>query len=430
MKKLFLAACSALLLVGLPAALAQAPPAAGYEQLINSYTTGDQQDATVAVASDGDFMVVWRSDTAPDAEVGSILAQRFDAVGVPRGDEFRVSISTTRDNYTPDIAWQPGGDFVVVWAGPGYIPGSTLPAGRRYDSEGALVSNLQISVSSIDYAHTPSVAAAGDGSFVVVWDDDDNSPGPPDPDGRGILARRFDADGNGLENPFLVNTYTTDDQENADVAADGAGNFVVVWESVGSADSSNRGIQAQRFDSSGAKLGEEFRVSFNLMEDNLDPGVVMDEDGDFTVVWAGPGFLPGSKNLVGSRYASDGSFVDSFQASFSTIGSVAAPAIAIDDDGSFIVAWDSGYSTDTDFDGRSTHARFYDAGGDALGSDFQVNSWTTGDQRRPAVARNDGYIVVAWDSAGSDGDGLGIRAQRFEGFLFQDGFESGDTSAW
>ena len=430
MKKLAHMACSTLFLAAAATSNAQGPPAAGYEELVNSYTTGDQQDTAVAVGDDGDFMVVWRSDTTPDVGVDSILAQRFDAAGSPQGGEFRVSINTARENYDPDVAWQPGDDFLVVWAGPGFTPGSTLPLGRRYSAEGALLSTFQASLSTIDYTRSPAVSAAGDGSFVVVWDDEDNSLEPPDPDGRGVLARRFDAAGNGLDSPFLVNTYTTDDQENADVAVDAAGNFVVAWESVGSADSSNRSIQAQRFDAAGVKLGDEFRVSFNTLEDNLDPAVAIEDDGDFTVVWAGPGFLPGSKNLIGRRYASDGSFIESFQANFSTAGTVEKPAIAIDDDGTFIVAWDSSYSSGTDTDGRSLHARFYDAAGDALDDDFQINSWTTGDQRRAAVWRNDGYIVVAWDSAGSDGDGLGIRAQRFEDFLFQDGFESGDTTAW
>ncbi len=32
---------------------------------------------------------------------------------------------------------------------------------------------------------------------------------------------------------FQVNTYTTGDQESPDVAMDGAGNFIVVWQSYG-----------------------------------------------------------------------------------------------------------------------------------------------------------------------------------------------------
>jgi hypothetical protein len=52
-----------------------------------------------------------------------------------------------------------------------------------------------------------------------------------------------------LGSQFQVNTYTTSDQGAAAVTVDAYGDFVVVWESDGSAgsDTSNLSIQGQRY---------------------------------------------------------------------------------------------------------------------------------------------------------------------------------------
>src|SRR2546428_351036 len=67
------------------------------------------------------------------------------------------------------------------------------------------------------------------------------------------------AQGSPLGPEFRVNTYTTNDQAQPSIAADSAGNFVVVWER--QYGYFNRQIFGQRYASSGAPLGAEFRVN-------------------------------------------------------------------------------------------------------------------------------------------------------------------------
>jgi hypothetical protein len=62
----------------------------------------------------------------------------------------------------------------------------------------------------------------------------------------GVFARRFSSAGTPLTADFQVNAYTGGGQILAAVAADPAGDFVVVWASTGQ-DGSGRGIFAQRF---------------------------------------------------------------------------------------------------------------------------------------------------------------------------------------
>jgi hypothetical protein len=109
---------------------------------------------------------------------------------------------------------------------------------------------------------------------------------------------------------------------------------------------------------------------------------------------------------------------------------VRSAAVAIDRQGRFLVTWDDVPPAPTDGDGRSVRARLYGADGVADGSPFQVNTFTTGDQRLPAVAVGGERVVVAWESAGPDGDGTAVRGQVYGLGIFTDGFESGDVSAW
>ena len=55
------------------------------------------------------------------------------------------------------------------------------------------------------------------------------------------------------------------------------------------------------------------------------------------------------------------------------------------------------------------------APGDPIGPEFQVNSFTTGDQAASAIAMDaDGDFVAVWSSYGQDGDGWGVFAQRYD----------------
>ncbi len=83
------------------------------------------------------------------------------------------------------------------------------------------------------------------------------------------------------------------------------------------------------------------------------------------------------------------------------------PAVAAGADGAFVVAW----ITLVDQDGSSygVFGQRYDSAGQAVGTEFQVNSYTTHFQYLPAVAAGaDGAFVVAWTSYGQDGSSRGV----------------------
>ena len=77
--------------------------------------------------------------------------------------------------------------------------------------------------------------------------------------------------------------------------ADGA--IVVTWEGIGGYYDHN--IYARRYDRSGAAQGDEFRVNACEIDPQQKPAVAMDADGNFVIAWDSTGiFYPPSPSPV------------------------------------------------------------------------------------------------------------------------------------
>ncbi len=192
----------------------------------NTYTTGNQRRASVAVGADGNSLIVWNSDAA-QAGFYDIKGQLFTHDGVKIGAEFQVDqAGANRLEYTPNVAADGAGNYVVVWA---------------------------------DFNQT-------------VTDSE-------------IMLRRYDGAANPLGDAVQVNTYTTAPQRLPRVAADSIGQFVVVWESQGQ-DGSGLGVFGQQFDETGAPVGGEFVVNNTATTGDQDRAAVDMDDQGFTVAFS------------------------------------------------------------------------------------------------------------------------------------------------
>jgi hypothetical protein len=195
------------------------------------------------------------------------------------------------------------------------------------------------------------------------------------------------------------------------VASDSSGNFVVVWTSSGGY-YLPRDVFGQRFDSSGAPLGPEFRVNTYTADNQERPHVASDSSGNFVVVWQSykqDGWFHG---VFGQRYASTGEPLGpEFRVNSFTTNSQNYPAVTSDAFGNFVVVWESDYQ-DGSYSG--VFGQRYDSHGNPVGGEFQVNTHTTFWQGQPSVASDaSGNFVVAWSSYTQDGSGFGVFGQRF-----------------
>ncbi|MDO5567313.1 MAG: hypothetical protein Q4G59_11700, partial [Planctomycetia bacterium] len=107
------------------------------------------------------------------------------------------------------------------------------------------------------FASQASVALNDKGDFVVVWDQYNK-----DSESRDVYARRYTLMGkeigiNGGYGNFMVNIYDEKDQQNASVAMDADGDFVIVWESFGQDydGQDTGGLYGRRFTNDGYSFG-------------------------------------------------------------------------------------------------------------------------------------------------------------------------------
>ena len=251
----------------------------------------------------------------------------------------------------------------------------------------------------------PSSAIRGI-QWVVTWQGDGQ-----DGSGYGVFGQCQAGGGE-----FRVNSYTSSDQSSPRVAASTVGaNFAVVWESEGQ-DGDQGGIFAQRYTSACSPLGAEFRVNTYTSSGQALPALgvrTMGASGDFVVVWISRGQDGSGDGVFGQRY--DGTsgvpLGPEFQVNTYTTGAQRSPAVALDSNGGFLVVWEGHGLTE---DGFGIFGQRYSSAGAPLGGEFRVNSYTTGDQRYPSVGGIlSGDFLVAWQSDGQDGSGLGVFAQRY-----------------
>ena len=191
---------------------------------------------------------------------------------------------------------------------------------------------------------------------------------------------------------FRVNTYTTSGQNRPSVAMDSSGNFIVVWES-SAQDGSVWGIFAQRYDATGTPRGSEFGVNTYTPSNQWRASAAMDDMGRAIVVWQSPD--NGWDGIFGQRFDAEGNLLGAeFQVNTPRNEHQRFPDVAVDAEGGFTVVW-------VDYSGRSrVRARRFTADGTPTDSDFQV---LIGSGRGyyevygPTVATGgDGRFVVAW----------------------------------
>jgi hypothetical protein len=351
--------------------------------------------------------VTWTS-YGQDGSTRGIFARRFSSAGVAQSAEFQVNSFTSSHQSFPAVAAEANGDFVVAWQSVGHYNAGYGIFAQRFESSGApLGSEFRVNSYTNYNQIFPAVASDGDGDFIVVWHSL-----AQDGFAGGIFAQRFDSSGAPQGVEFQANSFTASYQSLAKVAADSDGDFVVAWTSYNQDGGPNYGAFAQRFDSAGLPRGAEFQVNSYTTGGQKSVAIDSDSDGDFVIAWMSA--RDGSNyGVFARRFDSTGAPQSvEFQVNAYTTGFQRNPAIASDGDGDFVVAWMSAAQDDSNY---GVFARRFGSAGGSHGPEFRVNTYTIDRQYTPAVSpKNDGDFVVVWASlGGQDGDLKGVFGQRF-----------------
>ncbi|QDT12015.1 DUF2341 domain-containing protein [Stieleria marina] len=146
----------------------------------------------VEIDSTGRSVVVYRTNGAFGGVGAGVWGKAYNHDGTERHTFFEVSDqSFSSDNTSPSIAMDSDGKFVVVYHGDddGDGSGSSVKV-RSYDADaGALTDAVQVNATSGSDQQMASVAMIDMENFVVVWSGDGNQAGQVDP--SGVFARQF-----------------------------------------------------------------------------------------------------------------------------------------------------------------------------------------------------------------------------------------------
>ena len=309
---------------------------------INSYTTFDQSSPRVGAGLLGNYIVVWQSQSQ-DGDQGGIFGQRISNAGGPLGAEFRVNTYTTAAQSRPAIGGRSAnpGDSVVVWTSAGQDGSGDGVFGQRYSgtSGAPLGPEFQVNTYTTGPQRSASVVVDQSGGFLVVWEGQ-----APAEDGFGIFGQRYASTGAPLGGEFRVNSYTTGHQRYPSVGGGGSSAFFVAWESDGQ-DGSGLGVYAQRYSITGAPLAGEFRVSTYTTNDQSSPEVWNGESFVVVVTWqsdhAGPGADVYFEHFMGGNPVNGERRANTY-----TTGSQTEPSVAYQYGNFGIVAWTSNEDPD------------------------------------------------------------------------------------
>jgi hypothetical protein len=239
----------------------------------------------------GGFVIVWESVNVPQEGKKAICSQLYESNGLRIGTEF-VANDGPSDGRYPDAAMDAEGNFAVVWM---QDKSSNSIMGRLYNADGSAKAE-PFEVSSIRFSSVtqPSISMSRQGEFVVVWDGDPELAGLDD-----IHARMFDANGTAISEQFIVNTTIEGSQQNPKVAINSRRQFIVVWDTKIDPDINEREIFAQRYDSTGETIGDEFQVNTYTEADQKRPAVAMGEGRNFITTWQSYGQDGSSDGVFG-----------------------------------------------------------------------------------------------------------------------------------
>ena len=194
--------------------------------------------------------------------------------------------------------------------------------GQRFTSDGSTQgSQFLVNSYTPDIQFTPSVAMDPQGGFVVVYESLAYPSG--DTSSYGIQVRRFSSSGTALGPKFLVKTHTTGYQARPALAVDSEGDFVVVWTSDGS-----NNARGQRFEPDGSPTGEEFQVNSRTLGSQSSPSMAGGLDRRFAIVWTSWGADQGDTShgsIRGQRFRSPVLLADGFESGDTARWSTSSP---------------------------------------------------------------------------------------------------------
>jgi hypothetical protein len=168
------------------------------------------------------------------------------------------------------------------------------------------------------------------------------------------------------------------------------------------------GFGESRLSEAALEAGSEFEIGTSaLAPTNTHPSIAGLSNGGFAVTWDSGNISHGGLDVLCRIFDSSGNNMgDVFQVNTFNELSQANPSAAGLSGGGFVVVWESSGQSGA---GTDIYSQIFNNSGTKLGTEFQVNTYTNGNQLDPSVAGlAGGDFVVTWESEN------GIYGQIFD----------------
>ena len=373
---------------------------------INQYTSGTQSNEmnNPSIATNGsNYLVTWWSD-GQDGSGNGVYGALVAPDGTILNSDILLNTYTTNSQRWSSVA-SDGTNYFATWETYGQDSSTYSIYGQLIDgTTGAKIGNeFPVYSSSSGYLQAvPSITYNSvDNEYIVAWQSE-----PQDGSGYGLYAQRFSQAGAKIGGEVQLNNYTTNSQNSPQVAFDGS-QYLITWHDQ-QQDGNLSGIFGRRFSTSLTPLDmNEFQI--NTYTTGYQDMADVTHNGDtYLVVWEGEGLDGSSYGVYGRRYDADGNALDTQEFVInSNTTSTQNHIISATNGQTFLVTWEDWSGIDGS--GSTICAQLFDADGNFLGSNFQVNLYSSGDQRYADIATMGLQYMISWVGEGA-GDDSGVYA--------------------
>lgn len=373
----------------------------------NIFTSSSQGDSSLALAADGRTALVWNSKRQERGTFG-IFARLYDPTGQPLTGELHINEYLTQAQWQPAAAFGVDTSLWIAWESFGQDGDGAGLVARRFDADGnPFGAEFAVNQQRAGDQSQIVLAASGSDSMLAVWASHFQAA-----DGTmvaGLRARLLHADSNLVSEELSLSDITGD--RRPALTALPSGEFFLTWTRNVVAENRNT-VMAMLLSASGQPKGAAFELSENAKCDQIEAVTTATTNGEIAAAWMRS--CASGYEVVTQRF-------DTAGIARSEVQVVATPndswksgvAICSTPKGGFAIAynqdhWVMNAENARPQDQRQVLAQRFDAHGGCLDSQAIVLSETGQLARTSAATRLaaslDGSLIASFDGDSGHGD--------------------------